>query len=255
MKAPLSNSPPGQPPPGQHRRARERAERERVYLDIARKLLLRDGYLGLTMDRVAALSEYSKGTLYQHFRNKEELVVCLSEQITRAKAELFERALGFAGRPRERILAVGIAYQLWAGRYPDDIRVTQVLKSRSLSAKVRPELQRAMQEAEARCCGVLVRLTEEGIAAGDLQLPLEMSAGQLVFGLWALCFGGWLLALMDFDLSPLQVLEAGPLVQQHAQKLLDGHGWRPLSGEWDYAGTTRRALRELFPDFAAPNSI
>ena len=152
------------------------------------------------------------------------------------------------GRSRERLCAVGVAYQLWASRYPDDIRVTQILKSRSVAAKVRPELRARLEDAEARCCSVLVQITDEAIEAGDLVLPAGTTSGQLVFGLWALCWGGWTLALGDFDLERLDVQEPGPHVDRHAQILLDGHGFQPLSGEWDYDTTLDQIRRELFSD-------
>ena len=177
----------------------------------------------------------------QHFRNPPVTVA-------RARADLFERALQLEGRSRERLCAVGVAYQLWASRYPDDIRVTQILKSRSVAAKVRPELRARLEDAEARCCSVLVQITDEAIEAGDLVLPAGTTSGQLVFGLWALCWGGWTLALGDFDLERLDVQEPGPHVDRHAQILLDGHGFQPLSGEWDYDTTLDQIRRELFSD-------
>ena len=240
-------SPDSAPP---SRKDRERRERERRYLEIARELLLQDGYLGLTMDRVAARTEYSKGTLYQHFRNKEELLIALSQRITDFKAELFARATAFEGRPRERMMAIGLAYRLWASKYPDDIRVTQVLRARSLSAKVRPELQQRLECAEEACRCEVVELVTDAQAVGDLVLPDELQPGQIAFGLWAQCWGGWTLGLLDFDLSDLGIQDVGEQVMRHCQALLDGHGWRPLTTEWDYDRTRQRIVQEIFPELA-----
>ncbi len=33
-----------------------------------------------------------------------------------------------------------------------------------------------------------------------------------------------------------------------ARIVLDGIGWKPLSGEWDYVKTIKRFYRELFPE-------
>ena len=233
------------------RKQRERVERERRYLEIARRLLLQDGYLGLTMDRVAAETEYSKGTLYQHFRNKEELLVALSQRITDFKAELFERAVTFEGRPRERMMAIGMAYRLWASRYPDDIRVTQVLRARSLAAKVRPELQEKLEGSEETCRCAVVELVEAAVREGDLDLPDGMQPGQLAFGLWALSWGGWTLGLLDFDLEDLGIADVDAQVMHHSQALLDGHGWRPLTTEWDYDRTAQRIVTEVFPELGS----
>ena len=59
------------------RKQREIAQREDLILETARKMLLERGYLGLTMDRIAEEIEYSKGTVYQHFSSKEDLISTL----------------------------------------------------------------------------------------------------------------------------------------------------------------------------------
>ena len=54
---------------------REKGRREREILLRARQLIHESGYAGLNMDALAESVGISKPTLYQHFRNKEELVV------------------------------------------------------------------------------------------------------------------------------------------------------------------------------------
>jgi AcrR family transcriptional regulator len=55
-------------------RDRQRAERELLILAEAERLLSAEGYDGLVMERLAELVGVSKGTLYQHFAKKEDLV-------------------------------------------------------------------------------------------------------------------------------------------------------------------------------------
>ena len=43
-------------------------------LQLAQQLLQQDGFTGLTMDRLTAVSEVSKGTIYNHFCSKEDLI-------------------------------------------------------------------------------------------------------------------------------------------------------------------------------------
>lgn len=56
-------------PPSRSARKRE------AILDAATEVFLRDGYLGTSMDEIAALSEVSKQTVYKHFVSKEALFV------------------------------------------------------------------------------------------------------------------------------------------------------------------------------------
>jgi TetR/AcrR family transcriptional regulator, fatty acid metabolism regulator protein len=55
-------------------RDRQRAERELLILAEAERLLREEGYEGLVMERLADSVGVSKGTLYQHFAKKEDLV-------------------------------------------------------------------------------------------------------------------------------------------------------------------------------------
>src|SRR5690349_19533917 len=61
------------------------ARKREAILDAATKVFLRDGYLGTSMDEIAALSETSKQTVYKHFASKEALFIeIVSTMTTRA---------------------------------------------------------------------------------------------------------------------------------------------------------------------------
>ena len=82
------------------RKQREIAERERLILETARGMLIERGYLGLTMDRIADAIEYSKGTVYQHFGSKEDLIAALAATNQDKMAGFFERGATFNGKSR-----------------------------------------------------------------------------------------------------------------------------------------------------------
>src|SRR5262249_1429240 len=87
----------------QTRKERDRAAREELILDHAQKILLRDGFQNLNLDELAEAVEYSKGTLYLHFKTKEDIALAVVTRAQKERADLFERALGFQGRSRERV--------------------------------------------------------------------------------------------------------------------------------------------------------
>ncbi|MFT5093045.1 MAG: AcrR family transcriptional regulator, partial [Porticoccaceae bacterium] len=60
------------------RKQREIKEREDRILGLARTMLAEGGYLGLSMDAIAEQLEYSKGTIYNHFPCKEEIIISLA---------------------------------------------------------------------------------------------------------------------------------------------------------------------------------
>ena len=49
------------------------ARKRRAILDAATTVFLRNGYLGTSMDEIAALAAVSKQTVYKHFADKERL--------------------------------------------------------------------------------------------------------------------------------------------------------------------------------------
>jgi AcrR family transcriptional regulator len=234
------------------RMRRERERRERLFLAAARELLLERGYLGLTMDRVAERTEYSKGTLYQHFSNKEEIVVALGIAIAEVQQRLFRRAAEFEGLSRERLFAIGRAYRAWAMGYPEDIAVTQIIKHRSLRGKVGAELVARLDGCEQTCSDILSGVVREGVAAGDVALPAGFEPGHLAFGLWAMSWGSYTLTLMDFDLSKLEVADSFALLDRHCHALLDGYGWRPLYADHDWNDVLRRVEQHLEASLPPP---
>ena len=91
-------------------------------------MIVQDGYHGLSMDRIAEALEYSKGTIYQHFSCKEEILMALVNQTMERRLELFRRAAAFRGRSRERITAVGAACELFFQLYPDHIHIEHTIR-------------------------------------------------------------------------------------------------------------------------------
>ncbi|MDH3451683.1 MAG: TetR/AcrR family transcriptional regulator, partial [Gammaproteobacteria bacterium] len=117
------------------RKQREIAAREVLILDCAAKLLGEFGYQGLSMDRVAEMVEYSKGTIYQHFNCKEDLLAGLCLRSSRDLYGLFSRASSLDLSPRERLLAIAFAYQLFIRLHPLEFANMQTLKSETVREK------------------------------------------------------------------------------------------------------------------------
>src|SRR5262245_32065143 len=100
------------------RKDRERKNREELFLDTAAQMLLQEGYLGLNLDRLAFKVEYSKGTLYQHFKTKEDLILAIAARSMEQRHAFFTRAATLTGRPRERMTAIGLADLVFVRLHP-----------------------------------------------------------------------------------------------------------------------------------------
>jgi AcrR family transcriptional regulator len=85
---------------------RQRQERERLILRAASELLAERGYHDMSLEEIAARVGIAKGTIYLHFASKEDLVVALMQQGSRAYLKALDEALESALTPREKLTAV-----------------------------------------------------------------------------------------------------------------------------------------------------
>ncbi|SCY54276.1 TetR/AcrR family transcriptional regulator [Desulfoluna spongiiphila] len=73
---------PMQEKPSTVRRKREKAHRERTILDAALRLFVAKGFHRTSASEIANAAEVSVGTVYFYFKNKEALLIRLTEEIS-----------------------------------------------------------------------------------------------------------------------------------------------------------------------------
>ncbi len=232
------------------RKERQIQERERLILDVASRMLDERGYLAMNMDAIAAATEYSKGTIYNHFSSKEEVVMALATQTAATRVDLFRRAATFQGRSRERMTAIGVAIDLFADLYPQHFRAEHIVLAEGIRDKTSEKRQHELMACEQSCVETVAGIARDGVAAGELKLPEGMSVEGLVFGLWAVSYGGITIIATKPDLEQVGMKEPRHLLRTNQQAILDAHNWAPLSTEWDYDATRQRVMQETFPDEA-----
>ena len=170
------------------RKQREVQGREERILEVAHAMIVRDGYHGLSMDRIAEALEYSKGTIYQHFSCKEEILMALVNQSMDRRLDLFRRAAAFRGSSRERITAVGVACELFFQLYPDDLHIEHTIRITSIREKASDQRRVCLESCEARCSEVVRGVVRDAVAAGDWQPAADFGVDYLTFGLWSITF-------------------------------------------------------------------
>src|SRR3990167_11050444 len=86
-----------------------RSERKRrAILDAATEIFLQHGYLGASMDELAAQAEVSKQTVYKQFASKEALFVAVVSGMTGAAGDEVQREIAKLGEqddPEKELLA------------------------------------------------------------------------------------------------------------------------------------------------------
>ncbi|HEX3627551.1 MAG TPA: TetR/AcrR family transcriptional regulator [Verrucomicrobiae bacterium] len=231
----------------QARKDRERAEREELILDHAQRSLLKDGFQNLNLDDLAKSVEYSKGTLYLHFKTKEDIALAVATRAIRERAEFFERGAKFKGTSRERMRAIGFACCHFASVYPDYFSVELMLKSQSFWEKADALRQQAHGMEGARCFRAVHSIVTDAMEAGDLpqsHLPPE----RIVFAIASTAIGSHIMGRSGH--GPMFLGGADPLKMmcQNVDIVLDGLGWKPNSKDLDADAIDRRIHKEIFSE-------
>lgn len=227
------------------RKLREYTQRELLILDSARNILSQEGVANLTIDRIAVAIEYSRGTVYQHFKSKEDIILALAAQNLHLQAALLEHASGFEGTTREKLYAVGLALGLLLQSH---LKMELILHTSPLRAKASQRWRRELSEAEEQCLAPTVSLINQACLNGDFTLPENMSPEELGFSLWSMIFGSYVVMNSEKPLANLKVTRPLRSIMVTLQAALDGLGWQPLSKEWDYETTINRIREELLKD-------
>jgi TetR/AcrR family transcriptional repressor of mexJK operon len=142
--------------------------------EAAAALFLEKGYLGTSMDDIAAAAQVSKQTIYTHFANKqhlfEDLVLGNADRV-----EQFIAGLDFGGDAEEGLIRLARQYVTFVAR-PDVIRLRRLVIA---EASRFPELARAYYDrvparVVAAFAALFKKLTDEGrLHAPDAEVAAQ----------------------------------------------------------------------------------
>ncbi len=210
----------------------DRQNRDQELLDTALELIRRENVTSLSMDKLVANVPYSKGTVYNHFCSKEDLLLGLCNCGMDIVADLFDRVADLKGRGRDRVFALAFAYLLYSQLYREQFFLHVQTKTPSLYEKGSPERIERNLSMEEYLLGHVLQAVEQAITEGDLQLRPGWDSMQVAFHLWASAFGAIALASVQARTpGPMQV-ELDREVFNQITLILDGLGWQPLSDQW-----------------------
>jgi AcrR family transcriptional regulator len=215
------------------RKQREINEREQLILSAAQSMLHQHGYNYLTMDRVAETVEYSKGTIYNHFASKEDLVCSLCCRCVGNLIEVFERAYHYPGTTRERYSAIGIGYSIYHQLHPLDTQILQIVKNNAIREKISNFKLAEMELLEQKITNITSSIVQEAIDCGDLDRRYQDSVSTIVFGCWSMHYGALMLDQSDIPLHELGFNPVVNMLWKSANIYLDGYQWQPLSTSID----------------------
>jgi AcrR family transcriptional regulator len=208
------------------RKQREIHDREQQILSRSRVILCDEGFQALSMDRLAAEMEYAKGTLYNHFPNKEEIVAALAVESLELRRQMMETASMLAAEPRMKMMAIGSACELYATQRSEHFAMELMLRDAVIWNKSSARRQALVKTCEFRCMAVVAGVVRDAVACGKLALPTDLSAEEFVFGFWSLTFGSHVLAHSS-ALTEIGISDAQQSIRFHGWTLMNGYNWTP----------------------------
>jgi AcrR family transcriptional regulator len=181
------------------RRAEQAAATRRRLLDAARRVFLRRGFHGASLDLVAVEAGFTKGAVYSRFRSKADLFLALlEERIERRIAEMRAAAAAVEGP-----LAVTAALsRQWDEKLQTDEQWSLLLIEFRLHAARLPALNRRYAALHARL--------REAMAAGieaEAGAPLPVPAEDVARAALALGTGAVLERAADGAAFPEHLME------------------------------------------------
>ena len=154
------------------RRQRRRAEmRERIFR-AALGLFAEHGFTATTVEQITEAADVGKGTFFNYFRNKEDVLGAMAEVQLDKYAHAIQAAESGALSPRQALR------ELWL-RLPEEPGRSQALL-RSLmvafltSQPVREKMSRALEQGRGMLASLFARAQERGEARRDRR-PLELA--------------------------------------------------------------------------------
>lgn len=164
---------------------RQQAEQRHTHLlTLARAHFLAEGFGAATIERIAAASGISKGTIYAHFGSKEGLFRAVAKRSCQVPGNALQRVRTEGRRPAE-VIAEFIQVLIAEMRDPDSLAL---LRLAIFESPRFPDIARAIYQASLDTLAPLRAYLRQLQQAGELGAgDMDLAAQDLV----SLCTGGY----------------------------------------------------------------
>jgi AcrR family transcriptional regulator len=227
---------------------REIEQREEDLLNTAGQILLKEGFGALSMERLADELKTAKGTIYNHYPNREELLLAMAVMAINKRQAMFDAASMSSLSSRERMLAVGVACEIYRRDYVLHFLVESIVRHAAIWDRCTDEKRDVMRMLERRCMTLVSGIVRSAIAAGDLELTGGMNPEELTLSLWALTYGSYVIDMTSPSLSEIGIESTYRSVRMAGVSLLNGYNWQPFWPASEHNEHIVRICHSVFPD-------
>jgi AcrR family transcriptional regulator len=185
-------------------------------LDVAADLMLRFGYKRVTVDDVAAKAEVGKGTVYQHWKTREELFTAV---LMREFAAAIDEVVGtIRSDPQSALLQRLISnFFIIIMRRPL-LRAVYTADLDTLGKLTKSDISDVLDAQEKILIGSYLQLLEEyGLA------PAGMTVDELVYTFFSVLAGFFTIETMRHDHLQISLERKAELVGMSLQRVFETH--------------------------------
>src|SRR5215471_13865816 len=187
------------------RKQREKEEMRSLILDAARKIFLAKGYEEASIRNIAEEIDYSPGTIYLYFKDKDEIFHALHEEGFRKLLEKMQ-PLEHVNDPFERLKAIGLVYLDFARNNKDLYDLMFIMQ-----APVKHEEKQEKWEMGRRTLEYLKNVLRECQKKGHFK---DQDVDYLSFTVWSTVHGMAALYCRDRckaypDVEPIDLMKYG----------------------------------------------
>lgn len=210
------------------RKAQERENRDLLILDVASTLLVEGGLQSLTMQAIANNTDYSKGTIYQHYGCKEDVITQLVIISSQQLVSLIEKALLSGLSLRHKIALVSTVFFLNAQSQPEVARLVGLVKSADFRTKVSAKYGEKLAENENIMLQHILSMFGSGSGFSEQKIL------DAAFGWWSMQWGVMDIMSNGWDVEKLGYKEPEQCFFRSLHLYLDGLGIEvdPQCHEW-----------------------
>jgi AcrR family transcriptional regulator len=151
------------------RKEREFETRRRLILATATELFQKDGFAGVTLDDIASVIEFSKGTIYNHFGSKEEIYASILVEHLNILLSCLKEAAKTGRNTLERLRNSMKAYVRFYREHKEYFKLLFFIDLVSDHYRVPDKLLKEIRTLKIACLLELQNVVREGVRSGELE--------------------------------------------------------------------------------------
>jgi AcrR family transcriptional regulator len=169
------------------RKERERLARREEILTAARKVFSERGFEKATLDEIAEVAEFGKGTIYNYFKSKEELFACIIERGISRFQQFVAQAIENKTTPRKKVETyIDSAFEFFE-KHRQIFSILE-LERNNLTRNLNDDRFNKCCEQQTALLEFLAQLFNEGIRKGEFKKLDSLKLAQALFGLIHVAF-------------------------------------------------------------------